>query len=71
MSDEAFMHELWIYCYCHQIDGYPLGHPTRANFHPIVPYKRNADLTYDRQGTLEMSTYSDFTAEQMFRLTEG
>jgi hypothetical protein len=63
MTDAAFFNELWIACYKTQIDGYPLGHPKRTDFQPIVPFKRNEDGTYNRAGTLEMAGYS-FTDEQ-------
>lgn len=65
MSDAAFNNELWIACYKMQIDGYPLGHPSRTNFKPIVTFKRSADGTFNREGTLEMALYADyFTPEQ-------
>lgn len=58
MTDEEFYNELWIYCYVRQIDGYPLGHPKRTNFKPIVP------TNVTRKETLDMSYYDGFTAEQ-------
>ena len=62
MTEQAFYNELWIACYKAQIDGYPLGHPNRTNFMPIVPVKMKRDGTYNREGTLEMTAYS-FTPE--------
>jgi hypothetical protein len=36
MTDQEFLNELWINAYTNQIDGYPLGHPRRTNFKPIL-----------------------------------
>lgn len=58
MTDAAFNNELWIYCYKNQIDGYPLGHPCRTNFHPIVP-----TVPSSRQKTLDLAVYSGFSQE--------
>ena len=58
MNDATFYNELWIACYKAQIDGYPIGHPNRMNFQPIVPYKKNEDGTYNRADTLDMASYS-------------
>lgn len=58
MTDEAFQNELWVACYKAQIDGYPLGHPSRTNFQPIVPRKAT------RKDTLDMGYYANlFTAD--------
>ena len=59
MDDAAFRNEMWIVCYKSQIDGYPLGHPNRVNFKPIVP------MMGTRAGTLDMAVYANcFTEEQ-------
>lgn len=68
MNEAAFYNELWIYCYKTQIDGYPLGHPNRTNFRPIVPTKANEDGTYNRAGTLEMPSYHLFSADDRQKL---
>lgn len=58
MTEQAFYNELWIACYKTQIDGYPLGHPCRTNFTPIVSVKiKREDGTYNREGTLEMYSF--------------
>jgi hypothetical protein len=60
MTDEAFLNELWINSYTNQIDGYPLGHPRRTNFKPII-------VTFghpvDRERTLGAPSYT-FTEDQ-------
>ena len=71
MNDAAFYNELWIACYKAQIDGYPLGHPCRTNFKPIVPVKENRDGTYNRVGTLEMAGYSFSDEDKALLLAEA
>lgn len=59
MTDSAFRNELWICCYKSQIDGYPLGHPGRMNFQPIVTF------TDDRLTALNLPSYAGkFTPEE-------
>lgn len=59
MTEDQFKNELWIACYIAQIDGYPLGHPKRTNFKPIVPR-----IPDNREKTLDMAPYAEkFTAE--------
>lgn len=72
MTDDAFYNELWIACYRSQIDGYPLGHPNRINFKPIVPVVRKEDRTYNREKTLMLSAYgSYFTDDQKQELLKA
>lgn len=60
MTDEQFWNELWIYSYKAQIDGYPLGHPRRANFRPIVTAIGNP---VNREATLAMVGYEGFSED--------
>lgn len=62
MTDEAFLNELWIYCYKTQIDGYPLGHPARTNFKPIVTTLGRPGMPLNREKILTLPAYN-FSAE--------
>ena len=62
MTDEQFKAELRIRSYIDQIDGYPLGHPARANFRPIIA------VLGTREATLDLPQYSTFTPEQRILL---
>lgn len=65
MKDGAFRNELWINAYKNQIDGYPMGHPRRTNFRPIVSTvpKGDGTGTCNRQRTLDGTAYT-FTDEE-------
>lgn len=64
MTDHQFMNELWIRAYIDQIEGYPLGHPGRENFVPIVPSCRDSnDGPVNRENTLDCPCYDRFTSE--------
>jgi len=62
MTDETFVDELYIRAYIDQIDGYPIGHPARKHFSPIIPINNNPDGSVNREATLE--NYHTFTDEQ-------
>lgn len=70
VSEEQFAKELWINCYCNQITGYPVGHPQRMHFEPIIPVFRNSDGTYNRERTIDGPAYT-FTDEQKQILLAG
>lgn len=61
MNDKVFLNELWIYAYKHQIDGYPLGHPRRTGFKPIVVTIPDGKGGVNRERTLEH--YTSFSPE--------
>jgi len=63
MTDAQFATELRINAYVNQIAGYPLGHPARENFKPIVVTFRKPDGSFDRRRTLDLPAYT-FTADQ-------
>lgn len=64
MTDKQFMNELWIRGYIDQIAGYPLGHPGRENFNPIIPFNQDSDNgPVNRERTLENPCYHLFTAD--------
>lgn len=71
MTDELFMNELRIRAYIDQIGGYPLGHPRRVNFKPIVPVVNTSDGKVIREATLNLSCYHDFSAEDRALLLAG
>jgi len=64
MTDHQFMVELRIRAYIDQIDDYPLGHPKRENFKPLVPANYDSDdAPVNREMTLGNPCYHKFTAE--------
>ncbi len=69
MTDHQFLVELRIRAYIDQIDGYPLGHPSREYFSPIVPTLGGE--TVNREGTLALPCYHNFTDEERAKLEEG
>jgi hypothetical protein len=81
MTDRQFMVELRIRAYIDQIAGYPLGHPGRENFRPIVPTHQTGaggehlsspePLRINRKLTLELPCYHNFTEEDRKLLLES
>lgn len=64
MTDEQFLTELRIRAYTDQIAGYPLGHPARENFEPIIPRALDTNEgPLNRKVTLEFPCYHNFTKE--------
>ena len=63
VSDKLFLNELHINCYCNQISGYPVGHPRRVNFKPIVVTIPDGNGGYNRERTIDGPAYT-FTDEQ-------
>lgn len=64
MTNEQFLTELRIRAYIDQIAGYPLGHPARKDFEPIVPDLLNTNEgPLNRKLTLEFPCYHNFTKE--------
>jgi hypothetical protein len=53
ISDEQFLKELEINCYCNQISGYPVGHPARMRFRPIIVTIPDGKGGYNRERTSE------------------
>lgn len=66
-----FINELWINAYRNQIDGYPVGHPSRVNFQPETAVSRDKTQSggINREETLELTMYT-FTPEQKALLLE-
>lgn len=62
MTNDIFRNELWIRAYMDQIEGYPLGHPKRVNFQPIVPEIEDNGVL-NRAATLLLACYQVFTEE--------
>lgn len=63
MTDHAFLVELHIRAYMDQVDGYPLGHPSREKFKPIVAMFHDKDGKIDRARTLENSFHNFSTGD--------
>ncbi len=70
MSDEQFVAELQIYCYLRQIGGYPIGHPNRIGFQPVVPVAWLPSGHVDRKGTIDSGIYGDFSPNEVHALLE-
>lgn len=68
MTDHQFVVELRIRAYIDQISGYPLGHPAREDFSPIVP---TIGDPINREATLDLAAFSSsFSDEQKKKMLE-